>query len=87
MSGRDRAAAGEETVGKPAKAKHLKGPSMDRECTRLGDALSVPLQDRDLHLRQRELADELEPDRATANDNDVKFLVHGEYSYSAVMPR
>ena len=38
-------------------------------------------------LRQRKLAGEPEPDRATNNDNDVKFLVHGEYSYSAAKTR
>jgi hypothetical protein len=38
-------------------------------------------------LRQRKLAGEPELDRATANDNDVKFLVHGEYSYSAATTR
>ena len=32
MTGRDRTATGEETVGEPAKGKHLKGPSMDGEC-------------------------------------------------------
>ena len=33
MTRRDRAAAGEEPVGEPAKGKHLKGPSVDRERT------------------------------------------------------
>jgi hypothetical protein len=87
MTGRDRAAAGEEPVGEPAKGKYFKGPSVDRECTRLGHALGAPLQHYDRNLRQRELAGEPQPDRATANDSDVEFLVHGEYSYSAAMTR
>jgi hypothetical protein len=46
LSARDRAAEAEETFGDPAKGKHLKGPSLNRECTRLGDPFSASLQDR-----------------------------------------
>jgi hypothetical protein len=82
-----RAAAGEETVGEPAKGEHLKGPSMNGECPRLDDAFRAPFQHYDLYLRQRKLAGQPQPDRATANDSDIEFLVHGEYSYSAAMTR
>jgi hypothetical protein len=87
MTGWDRAATGEEPVGESAKSKHLKGPPMDRKCTRLGHALGAPLEHCDINLRQRELAGEPQPNRATANDHNIEFLVHAEYSYSAAMTR
>lgn len=74
MARRDRASAGQETVGEPAKGEQLKGPSVDRECTRLSDAFGAPLQNRNLHLGQCELAGEPKPDWATANDTDVESL-------------
>ena len=87
MTGRDRAATGEETVGEPAKGEHLKGPSVDGKCPRLDDAFRAPFKYYYPNLRQRELAGEPQPDRTAANDYDVEFLVHGEYPYSAAKTR
>src|SRR6516225_2051497 len=74
MALRDRAAAREKAIDKPAQGEHLKGPALDRQCTGLSDSFGAALEHCDVHLCESKLARDPQPNWTRADDQDIKFI-------------
>jgi hypothetical protein len=70
-------AARQKTISEPAQGEHLKGPTLDRQCTGLSDRLVASLQHCDFHFCKSELAGNPQPDGTGANYQDIEFVTQG----------
>ena len=74
MALRDREAAREETISEPAQGEHLKGPALDRQSAGLSDRSGAPLKHRDVHFCQSKLTGDPQPNRTSADYQDIKII-------------